>query len=149
MCTLVYLQCVDKVFDGQNTREIYDQVARQIIESSLDGFNGTIFAYGQTSSGKTHTMQGSPNEPGVIPLAVEDVFDKIEHTPEREYLLRVSYMEIYNEVIKDLLNPENDNLKIHENPNVFILSSFGFLKSIERDLCWQRYRGDCHVARGH
>ncbi len=56
------------------------------------------FAYGQTSTGKTYTMNGTSDLPGIIPLAIEDVFTYIAEHPEREFLLRVSYMEIYNEV---------------------------------------------------
>lgn len=59
---------------------------------------GTIFAYGQTSSGKTHTMMGYDGEPGVIPLAVEEIFDYIEQSEGQQFMLRVSCMEIYNEV---------------------------------------------------
>ncbi|XP_056150199.1 centromere-associated protein E [Lampris incognitus] len=64
---------------------------------------GTIFAYGQTSSGKTFTMMGSDLNPGVIPMAMEDVFQTIKNFPKKEFLLRVSYMEIYNETVTDLL----------------------------------------------
>jgi hypothetical protein len=65
---------------------------------------GTIFAYGQTSSGKTHTMKGDgKSEFGIIPFAIADIFAHIENTTSREFLLRCSYMEIYNEVIADLL----------------------------------------------
>lgn len=60
----------------------------------IGGFNGTVFAYGQTSSGKTHTMRGTPEERGIIPLAVAAVFDQIHDMPDREFLLRVSYMEV-------------------------------------------------------
>ena len=59
---------------------------------------GTIFAYGQTSSGKTHTMKGDNDAPGIIPLAISDIFTYIEQTTSREFLLRCSYLEIYNEV---------------------------------------------------
>ncbi|KAJ0043556.1 hypothetical protein Pint_18234 [Pistacia integerrima] len=76
---------------------------------------GTVFAYGQTNSGKTYTMRGSPNEPGVIPLAVHDLFDIIQEKVDREFLLRMSYMEIYNEDINDLLAPEHRKLQIHES----------------------------------
>lgn len=75
---------------------------------------GTIFTYGQTSSGKTFTMQGSYDDPGIIPLAVTDIFNHIQRSADREFLLRVSYLEIYNEIIRDLLKPGNANLKIHE-----------------------------------
>ncbi|EST10124.1 Kinesin, motor domain protein [Kalmanozyma brasiliensis GHG001] len=76
-----------------------------VIRAAMEGYNGTVFAYGQTGSGKTHTMSGSASEPGVIPRAVEQVFELIEDDVEREYLLRVSYLEIYNETLKDLLAP--------------------------------------------
>ncbi|KAI3646441.1 hypothetical protein MP228_009369 [Amoeboaphelidium protococcarum] len=103
----------DRVFHQENNAQVYSSV-QPLIKSCLDGFNDTIFAYGQTNSGKTHTMQGSGKEIGIIPLAMQDLFSEIQNTPSREFLLRVSYLEIYNEVIKDLLCPENDNLKIHE-----------------------------------
>ncbi|RZS11460.1 hypothetical protein BHM03_00042794 [Ensete ventricosum] len=76
---------------------------------------GTAFAYGQTSSGKTFTMSGSEEEPGIIPLAVEDVFRTTKMTTDREFLIRVSYMEIYNEEINDLLTLGNQKLPIHES----------------------------------
>ena len=74
-----------------------------------------MFAYGQTASGKTHTMSGDENSPGIIPHSLKEVFNYISETENREFLLRVSYMEIYNEVITDLLKPKHTNLKIHEN----------------------------------
>lgn len=61
----------------------------------IGGFNGTVFAYGQTSSGKTHTMRGTPEEPGIIPLAVAEIFRQINSMQDREFLLRVSYMEVW------------------------------------------------------
>jgi centromeric protein E len=81
----------------------------------MDGYNATIFAYGQTGSGKTYTMKGNLRRPGIIPLAVQDLFEYIKTTPEREFLLRVSYFEIYNEVINDLLDPTNTHLTIRES----------------------------------
>ncbi|KAI5560590.1 hypothetical protein POPTR_016G060400v4 [Populus trichocarpa] len=81
----------------------------------MEGINGTIFAYGVTSSGKTHTMHGDQRSPGIIPLAVKDAFGIIQETPNREFLLRVSYLEIYNEVVNDLLNPAGQNLRIRED----------------------------------
>ncbi len=62
-------------------------------------------------------MQGSKTSPGIISLSIKDVFSYIEKNSHREFLLRVSYLEIYNEIIKDLLQPNKDNLKIHENIN--------------------------------
>lgn len=63
-------------------------------------------------------MQGNPQEPGIIPLAVRHIFERIQQTPDREFLLRVSYLEIYNETLKDLLVAGNDHLKIHETTSV-------------------------------
>lgn len=71
----------------------------------MDGYNAVIFAYGQTASGKTFTLSGDAAEPGIIPRSMRDVFTFIRQTPEREYLLRCSYLEIYNETIHDLLAP--------------------------------------------
>ncbi|KAG0298978.1 hypothetical protein BGZ97_003919, partial [Linnemannia gamsii] len=83
--------------------------------TAVDYTYGTVFAYGQTSSGKTYTMSGTSNQPGITPRAVEDVFKYIRENFEREFLLRVSYLEIYNESIRDLLSPEAIDLKIHED----------------------------------
>ncbi|MCO5569176.1 hypothetical protein L7F22_022886 [Adiantum nelumboides] len=106
----------DKVFGPvTTTRQVYDSAARLVVRGAMEGVNGTVFAYGVTSSGKTHTMHGDQKSPGIIPLAIKDVFSFIQDTPGREYLLRVSYLEIYNEVINDLLNPTRQNLRIRED----------------------------------
>ncbi|KAF5954763.1 hypothetical protein HYC85_007619 [Camellia sinensis] len=155
----------DKVF-GPSTasQEVYEVAGRPVVKAAMEGVNdvatddaGTVFAYGVTSSGKTHTMHGDQNSPGIIPLAIRDVFsmiqddlitrkrigsgreeyglyildqtDKLAHssiqlpstkedifqTPGREFLLRVSYLEIYNEVINDLLDPTGQNLRVRED----------------------------------
>ncbi|XP_053743680.1 centromere-associated protein E isoform X1 [Synchiropus splendidus] len=94
----------DRVFcAAETTNQLYQDFAKPLVVSTVEGYNGTIFAYGQTSSGKTFTMMGSDHSPGVIPLAVEDVFQTIHNCPTKEFLLRVSYMEIYNETVNDLL----------------------------------------------
>ncbi|KAF8082485.1 hypothetical protein N665_0824s0032 [Sinapis alba] len=106
----------DRVFGPPTTtRRVYDTAAQQVVSGAMSGINGTVFAYGVTSSGKTHTMHGEQRSPGIIPLAVKDVFSIIQETPEREFLLRVSYLEIYNEVINDLLDPTGQNLRIRED----------------------------------
>ncbi|XP_071930694.1 kinesin-like protein KIN-7D, mitochondrial isoform X1 [Coffea arabica] len=106
----------DRVF-GQNTstQEVYEVAARPVVKAAMEGINGTVFAYGVTSSGKTHTMHGDQNSPGIIPLAIKDVFSIIQDTPGCEFLLRVSYLEIYNEVINDLLDPTGQNLRVRED----------------------------------
>lgn len=88
-----------------------------LIHSVVGGFNGTVFAYGQTSSGKTHTMRGTSEDPGLIPKAVREVFNRITASPGREFLLRVAYLELYNEEFRDLLAPNsNHKLQLHEDP---------------------------------
>ncbi|POM81946.1 Kinesin-like protein [Phytophthora palmivora] len=119
----------DQIFDASSdSHAIYESVGRRIVHSTLSGINGTIFAYGQTSSGKTYTMQGDggmpfepeaeSSRPGVLQLAVEDIFNYIENCKDRDFLLRVSFLEIYNEVVKDLLSPSEKgaNLKLREDP---------------------------------
>eukprot|EP00871_Galdieria_phlegrea_P004660 jgi/Galph1/5195/GphlegSOOS_G3812.1 len=106
----------DRIFTPEDNNEtVFREAASSVIESVIDGYNGTIFAYGQTSSGKTHTMLGTSDDKGIIPLSIYQVFQRIQETNEREFLLRVSYIEIYNENIRDLLAPQNENLKVHED----------------------------------
>ncbi|RQM13736.1 hypothetical protein DD237_006351 [Peronospora effusa] len=116
----------DEIFDTtSNACSMYDRVGRRIVRSTLNGINGTIFAYGQTSSGKTFTMQGDGGMPfeveeatsrsGLLQLAIEDIFQYIETCKDRDFLLRVSFLEIYNEVVKDLLSPTT-TLKLREDP---------------------------------
>jgi kinesin family protein 5 len=87
----------------------------------LEGFNGTVLAYGQTSSGKTYTMLGGPNiedpvSQGIIPRMVKTVFEKIENASEDiEFTVKISMIEIYMEKLKDLLDPTKSNLKVHED----------------------------------
>ena len=110
----------DHVFDSNSTqKQVYDVAAKPIIDSVLEGFNGTIFAYGQTSSGKTHTMTGSNVEnvelQGIIPRMVRTVFNRIDTASDSiEFSVKVSMIEIYMEKIRDLLDPSKDNLKVHE-----------------------------------
>ncbi|QHN81754.1 uncharacterized protein DS421_20g689690 [Arachis hypogaea] len=108
----------DKVF-GPNARQqdLYDQAIIPIVNEVLEGFNCTIFAYGQTGTGKTYTMEGEckrsksgpngelPAEAGVIPRAVKQIFDTLE-SQNAEYSVKVTFLELYNEEITDLLAPE-------------------------------------------
>lgn len=101
--------------------DIYDDAVRPLVESVLQGFNGTIFAYGQTGTGKTHTMQGITNDPerrGVIPNSFQHIFTQISRTQNQKYLVRSSYLEIYQEEIRDLLCKNNNKkLELKENPD--------------------------------
>ncbi|KAF3769288.1 kinesin-domain-containing protein [Cryphonectria parasitica EP155] len=95
----------DNVFTthDDNSR-VYDHIAKRLVRRVMEGYHGTVFAYGMTGTGKTFSMQGTASSPGVIPLAITDIFSYIRETPSREFLLRVSYLEIYNEKIHDLLS---------------------------------------------
>ncbi|KAG6895392.1 hypothetical protein C0992_001525 [Termitomyces sp. T32_za158] len=101
----------DSILTGTPNKPIYSAVARSHVHAAMEGYNAVIFAYGQTASGKTFTLSGNESEPGIIPRAMRDVFSFIRQTPEREYLLRCSYLEIYNEAIHDLLAPPTSAAK--------------------------------------
>jgi len=108
----------DKAFgEGSTTTEVYDACGLPLVNSILSGVNSTMFAYGQTSSGKTFTMSGDGagkekegGKEGILQMSVRDLFRKIGESAEgREWLVRVSYIEIYNEEIRDLLVRAKDN----------------------------------------
>ncbi|KAJ6157979.1 hypothetical protein N7470_005571 [Penicillium chermesinum] len=110
----------DRVFPMDSLQaDIFDFSIRPTVDDILQGYNGTVFAYGQTGAGKSYTMMGSDIDDeagkGVIPRIVEQIFANILTSPSSmEYTVRVSYMEIYMERIRDLLVPQNDNLPVHE-----------------------------------
>ncbi|CAL8468827.1 g8368 [Coccomyxa elongata] len=110
----------DRVYSPDSGQaEVYEHSAKRTVLSTLQGYNAAIIAYGQTGTGKTYTMEGEQHGPerGIIPRAVEDVFAYIENdtAPGSKYLVRASYLQIYNEVISDLLKPERQNLTIKED----------------------------------
>ena len=86
---------VDRIYGPDwDTEAIYRDRFWPLIGKVIGGFNCTVFAYGQTSSGKTYTIQGTEKSPGVVPLAVRDIFATIAEHTKREFLVRVSYMEV-------------------------------------------------------
>ncbi|XP_074841067.1 kinesin-1 heavy chain isoform X2 [Carettochelys insculpta] len=112
----------DHVFQSTTTQEqVYNDCAKKIVKDVLEGYNGTIFAYGQTSSGKTHTMEGKLHDPdgmGIIPRIVQDIFNYIYSMDENlEFHIKVSYFEIYLDKIRDLLDVSKTNLSVHEDKN--------------------------------
>uniref|UniRef100_A0A8C3MLH1 Kinesin-like protein n=1 Tax=Geospiza parvula TaxID=87175 RepID=A0A8C3MLH1_GEOPR len=112
----------DRVFPPNTTQEqVYHACAMQIVKDVLAGYNGTIFAYGQTSSGKTHTMEGKLHDPqqmGIIPRIARDIFNHIYAMDENlEFHIKVSYFEIYLDKIRDLLDMTKTNLSVHEDKN--------------------------------
>ncbi|KAF3857879.1 hypothetical protein F7725_011080 [Dissostichus mawsoni] len=112
----------DRVFQSNTTQEqVYNACAQKIVKDVLEGYNGTIFAYGQTSSGKTHTMEGNLHDTdgmGIIPRIVQDIFNYIYSMDENlEFHIKVSYFEIYLDKIRDLLDVSKTNLSVHEDKN--------------------------------
>ncbi|CAN9234011.1 kinesin heavy chain [Alternaria burnsii] len=113
----------DRVFDMNSKQaDVFDYSIRPTVDDILNGYNGTVFAYGQTGAGKSYTMMGSDMDDevgkGVIPRIIQQIFASILASPSNiEYTVRVSYMEIYMERIRDLLVPQNDNLPVHEEKN--------------------------------
>ncbi|KAI1890280.1 hypothetical protein AGOR_G00152120 [Albula goreensis] len=123
----------DSVYDWDSKQlELYDESFRPLVDSVLMGFNGTIFAYGQTGTGKTYTMEGVRNDPekqGVIPNSFEHIFTHISRSQNQQYLVRASYLEIYQEEIRDLLfKDQSRRLELKERPDTGVyvkdLSSF-------------------------
>lgn len=121
----------DNCYDMDSVQEqVYADLGAPIVMRALDGYNGTLFAYGQTGSGKTWSMMGASQDPvnkGVIPRLSEDLFIKIDEKMSKQsegmntkFLLTVTFLEIYNEIVKDLLNPSTKQLKIRESPDLGI-----------------------------
>ena len=137
-----HMYTLDRVYGAESTtQQLYETSVQHLVHSALEGYHTAVLAYGQTSTGKTHTMTGTPTEPGLIPLCLQECFaylqrarslspkrrareddsggdcgdgdgggdqnnpDKDDDVTPREYLLRLSYLEIYKEHIRDLLNP--------------------------------------------
>lgn len=97
---------LDRILHNASQEDVYEECAKNIMLSTLDGCNGTIMAYGQTGAGKTFTMTGSTERfehRGIIPRAIQQLFREISERPENAVTVRISYMEIYNECMYDLL----------------------------------------------
>ena len=107
----------DHVFDkNASQQEIYNKTTKPLLENIIEGFNATVFAYGATGSGKTYTMLGNnQNERGIMPRSVSDLFKLLQKQKNKEFRIQVSYVEIYNEEIRDLLG-NREELKLHEDP---------------------------------
>ncbi|GAX86368.1 hypothetical protein CEUSTIGMA_g13780.t1 [Chlamydomonas eustigma] len=115
----------DTVFGPESSNgEVYNAIGKPLIGPALQGMNGTIFAYGVTSSGKTHTMIGSDVDPGIVPTIIQDLFTTISSSTTTagtgggtviKHCVHVAMMEIYNEVLNDLLDPSHVNLKVWED----------------------------------
>jgi len=132
---------LDYVYTGEDTNySVYEASVKKLVKKSVDGYHTTVFAYGQTSSGKTHTMRGHAEEAGIIPLAVADLFEEIatvlyryqwranSKQPTKYFTLKATYLEIYNEKVRDLLLdpsiPQSEEIKIILEKNVSLRPSY-------------------------
>lgn len=110
----------DDIFTQESAKIIFDKTVSKLISPVLDGFNGCVFAYGATGTGKTYTMLGGNGKKGLCDLTLESIFNKIDtlEYQEKIFTLKVCYVEIYNEKIKDLLcNDRNaDYLDLRDDP---------------------------------
>jgi len=104
--------------------KLYQVVGEPVLNNALDGFNGTLFAYGQTGSGKSFSLMGPTSNPGVIPRLAKQLFQTIDHDtreePASEIRVTMSFLEIYNEELKDLLDPlpQKKKLYVHQHPKL-------------------------------
>lgn len=106
----------DRIYDQAcNSQQIYKEICSEITSSFIQGFNGSIFMYGQTTSGKTFTMLGIPQNPGLLPCTIRDIFILLGKTEGiKKFDLECSYLEIYNENVHDLLT-NTSNLRLVED----------------------------------
>ena len=139
----------DKIFNTDSQQnQIYENVGKRIVDDVMEGYNGTIFAYGQSGSGKTYTMYGpdifDDMYKGIIPRIVEDIFNYVEKADDNiDFQFKLSVLEIYKEVMYDLLTQQSGDIKIQENPETGIVIeglSEVYLSSLEEffeyvDLC--------------
>ncbi len=137
-CTTCYIWNVVKTFGnlwvyigycGISLRGAIASIAEQVVVGALDGYNGTIFAYGQTGSGKTYTITGGAEryvDRGIIPRAISLVFSEVADRSEYTYTIHFSYLEVYNEMGYDLLNPDHETKALEDLPKVLL--SFRYLE---------------------
>ncbi len=131
----------DPNYAGQDN--LHDDLGKPLLDNAFQGYNNCIFAYGQTGSGKSYSMMGYGKEAGVIPKICQDMFERIGEMQQDKTLrctVEVSYLEIYNERVRDLLNPSTKgNLKVREHPSTgpyvedlakLVVSSFSEIENL-------------------
>ncbi|GIY34077.1 kinesin-like protein KIF3B [Caerostris darwini] len=124
----------DAVYDGGNQADIYDEVFRPLVDSVISGFNGTVIAYGQTGAGKTWTMEGQLGDSeheGVIPNSFRHIFNHIARSQNTQFLVSASYIEIYQEEVRDLLSSEpKRKLEVRERNDTGV-----YVKDLSVNVC--------------
>ena len=107
----------DIAFDEDASQKyVFEKSTNFLIDGIVGGYNGSVFAYGATGAGKTHTMLGSQNDLGIMGRSIKELFRQIQlNSSDREYKLKISYIEVYNEIIRDLLSGSNQALELRED----------------------------------
>jgi kinesin family protein 18/19 len=118
------------------TAEVYAKTTKFLVAGVMEGYNATVFAYGATGSGKTHTMLGNAASPGLMPSTLRDLWGSIGKYSSRSYTVTMNYVEIYNENVRDLLSAADEYLDLREDP----------IKVRERE---ERARAATSVAEEH
>ena len=143
----------DKVFAERATQsEVYEKTALPLIDTVLDGYNATLFAYGATGCGKTHTIVGNEQDPGIIYRTMKDLYSKIEDNKHQKVFdVSLSYLEVYNEMIRDLLDPETDAcLDLREDETHIIVSGLSKHSPCSADeILAMLVKGNEHRTRAH
>ncbi|CAK9270181.1 unnamed protein product [Sphagnum jensenii] len=142
--------------------DVYNTAARAVVMDVLNGFNGTVMAYGQTGAGKTYTLSAKhPTAHGIIPRSAAEIFEKADADREFEYHVSMSYIQIYMEQIQDLLRPESCNMQIREGDNGVFVSGVKDIKvkSVEdcmrllmlgdQNRCFAFTKLNAHSSRSH
>ncbi|KAJ9459471.1 Kinesin-like protein [Diplonema papillatum] len=143
----------DRVYEeSAQQKDVYENTARPAVEAVLAGYNATMIAYGQTGTGKTYTMEGVGKEKGIIPRATEDIFEYIKRSPEnKRFQVRASYMQIYNEVISDLLRPCAQGLSVREGKDkgVYVKQLSSWPVRSPQEICSLMERGGRERVTGN
>jgi len=154
---------LDKVYQTDaSTQDIYQQSVAPLVISAMEGYHSSVLAYGQTSTGKTFTMTGTKDSPGIVPHCIRDCFQYVEDSQQaREYLIRVTYLEVYKEHIRDLLAPTPQPVRLFDGPDGLIIKGikeevanspeqvFAILKQGERRRQVAATKANQHSSRSH
>ncbi|KAJ1515968.1 Kinesin-like protein kif9 [Coelomomyces lativittatus] len=137
----------DSIFQNAKQSAVYEECAYPIVQSFLTGYNGTILAYGQTGAGKTFTMTGiseNYDQRGIIPRALHHTFSEIQTQMQNAFTVRISYLEIYNEAVYDLLSPGDDPMEI----SVVEEKNGCFVKGLTQRIATNEEEALCYLFEG-